>query len=90
MNKNIYVIHYRNFQQGLLPGMKFKKKCIEYQNLNKVIHYTDFNTKKRKESTQESDKNLFKLTNNAVYGKTMENIRRRIKIRVAKNKDDVI
>ena len=32
----------------------------------------------------------FKLTNNAVYGKTKENIRRRMKIRVAKNKDDFI
>ena len=37
--------------------------------------YIDFNTQKRMEATNEADQNLFKLLNNAVYGKTMENIR---------------
>ena len=45
----------------------------------------DFNTKKTKEATNEADKNHFKLLNNAVYGETMENMRKRIKKRVAKN-----
>ena len=50
----------------------------------------DFNTQKRKEATNEADKNLFKLLNNVVYGKTMENMRKRIKIRVVTNKKDFI
>ena len=46
--------------------------------------YIDFNTQKRKEATSEADKNHFKLINNAVYGKTMKNMRKRIKIRIIK------
>ena len=37
-------------------------------------HYIDFNIQKRKEATNDPDKNLFKLLNNAVYGKIMENL----------------
>ena len=50
--------------------------------------YIDFNTQKRKEGANEADKTLFKLLNNAVYGKTMENMRKRIKIRIIKNVKD--
>ena len=50
----------------------------------------DFNTDKRKESTNDSDKSHFKLMNNSVYNKTMENMRRRVKIGVVKNSQDFI
>ena len=46
--------------------------------------------KTRKEAANDADKNHFKLLNNAVYGKTMENLRKRIKIRVVKNSQDFI
>ena len=46
--------------------------------------YIDFNTQKRKEATNEAGKNHFKLLNNAVYGKTIENMRKRVKLRIIK------
>ena len=44
--------------------------------------YIDFNTERRKEATNEADKNVLKLFNNAAYGKTMENMRKIMKVRV--------
>ena len=50
--------------------------------------YIDFNSERRK-ATNEA-KSHFKLLNNAVYGKTMENMRKRIKVRIVKNSQDFI
>ena len=52
--------------------------------------YIDFNTQKRTISNNESDKNFFKLINNSVYGKTMEDLRKIMKIRVVKTSQDFI
>ena len=52
--------------------------------------YIDFNSQKRKEATNDVDKNLFKLLNNTVYRKTMKNLKKRIKIRIMKNEKDIV
>ena len=52
--------------------------------------YIDFNTQKRNEAANETDKNLFKLLINAVYGKTMENMRKRIQIRITTNENNFL
>ena len=52
--------------------------------------FIDFNTKKRKEATNEADKNSFKPLNNVVYRKTIENMRKRITIRIVKTQKDFI
>ena len=90
MNKNNYVIHYRNLQQCLELGMKFKKihRILKFKQKDWMKPYIDFTTKKGKEAANDADKNYFKLLNNAVYGKPMGNLRKRIKIRVAKNSQD--
>ena len=44
--------------------------------------YIDFNTEKRKNSTNDFEKDFFKLLINSVYGKTMDNLRKKINVRL--------
>ncbi len=65
-------------------GLKVKKshKIIQFDQKNWMRKYVDFNTKKRKEANNEFDKNIYKLKNNSVFGKTCENLRQRKKITI--------
>ena len=90
LEKN-YVLHYRNLKYYFSQGLILKKVLIilEFIQSAWMKLYIDFNTQKRKEATNEADKNQFKLLNNAVYGKTMENMRKIIKIRIIENEKDL-
>ena len=92
MSKKNYVAHYRNLKYYIIQGLISKKlhKMLEFKQSAWMKPYIDFNTQKRKEANNEADKNLFKLLNNAVYGKTMENMRKRIKIRITKTQKDFL
>ena len=92
MHKNNYVIHYRNLKYYLSKGLILKKvhRISNFKQSASMKPYIDFNTQKRKEATNKADKNLFRLLNNAVYGKSMENMRKRIKLRIIKNEGDFI
>ena len=52
--------------------------------------YIDFNTKKRMNATNDSEKDFFKLMINYVYGKTMKNLRKRMNVRLVKNEKDFL
>ena len=52
--------------------------------------YIDFNTEKRKNAANDFEKDFFKLMINSVYGKAMENLRKRINVRFVNNKNDFL
>ena len=91
MSKTNYAVHYRNLQYYLSQDLILKKvhKILEFKQIAWMKPYIDFNTQKGKEATNEADKNL-KLLNNTVYGKTMENMRKRIKVRITTNEKDFL
>ena len=79
-----YVFHYRNLQYYLPLGMKLIKghRILKFKQSNWFKGCVEFNTKKRQESTDEFNKNFFKLLINCFYGKSMENIRKTINVKL--------
>ena len=85
-------MHYRNLKYYLSKGWILTKvhKILEFKQSPRMKPCIDFNTEKRKEATNEADKNLFNLFNNFVYGKTMKNMRKRMKVRVTTTKKEFL
>ena len=86
-SKTNYVLHYRNLQLYLSLGIKLKKvhRVLEFNQSPWLAQYISFNIQKRMNAKNAFEKDFYKLMNNLVYGKTCENIRRRVDVRLVTN-----
>jgi len=82
--KKNYIVHAKLLRYWIKLGVKVTKvhRAIQYKQEYIFAKYIDSNTEKRKAATNKFDRNFYKLKNNALYGKTVENLKNRINMRM--------
>ena len=87
-DKHKYVCSLKNLQLFLKQGLVLKKiyRVLEAHQSDFLREYIEFNTGKRQEATSKFEQDMFKLFCNAIYGKTIEDLRKRTNIEVVKEK----
>ena len=92
MEHKNYVLHYRNlkFIKELGVEVTHMHKVLSFKQKPWLKDYIDFNTAKRKEAKNEFEKDFFKLMNNSVFGKTMEDVKNRMNMHMTTSKENAI
>ena len=88
-DKQKYVLHRENLKLYLSLGLKLKwiHRGIKFREKPWMRSYIELNTDLRTKGKNDFEKDFFKLMNNSVFGKTMENIRNRVDVRLVGNRE---
>ncbi|XP_077260546.1 uncharacterized protein LOC143896520 [Temnothorax americanus] len=83
-DKSRYVTHYRNLQQCLRLGLRLTRvrRVLRFTQSPRLRGYIELNTTFRTRASNEFERNMYKLMYNAVFGKTMENVRDHVDVRL--------
>ena len=89
-NKDRYVLHYRNLQLYTSLGMRLTKvhRALRFDQSPWMGPYIRMNTELRKDATSDFEKDLYELMNNSVFGKTMENLRKQVDVKLVRSHED--
>jgi hypothetical protein len=83
-NKEKYVVHHKALKLYLDLGLRLTKihRGVKFIEESWLEEYIQLNTDLRTKGTTDFEKDFFKLMNNSVFGKTMENVKNRVDIRL--------
>ena len=90
-DKTKYVLHHENLKMYLRMGLELTKihRGITFEESCFMKSYIDLNTDMRTNGSTDFQKDFYKLMNNSVFGKTMENVRNRVNVKLVTNKKDL-
>ena len=81
-NKQRHFLHYRELKIYIRHGIRILNVHTVYKFKQSpwLAKYIKYNTEQRKKAKSEFEKHFYKLMNNSFYGKTIENIRKRLNL----------
>ena len=90
MDKQRYVLHYRNLILYTQLGLRVTKvhRVLSFTQAPWMEGYIQKNTELRQKAQNDFEKSFFKAMNNMVFGKTMENVRHRVNIKLVRGSEE--
>ncbi len=90
MHKRKYVCHYRILKQCLENGLVLGKvhRLLQFEQESFIRPYIELNTKYRQAAQSDFERDFYKLLNNVIFGKSMENVLKQVNVKLVKKENN--